>query len=138
MPLFSRRRVSGRASAEIDSIKLDVLEAIMEASKRTLPNEFVAGLRASGNTIVELALFPGAVRNFHSATFNYHGVLGDFRTVGTVHSHPSGVIRPSAQDLRMFTASGRVHMIAGYPFRLTDWRAFDKTGSPVMLSVVRD
>lgn len=134
MPLFSRRRVH-RAAAEIRRIRLDVLEAIMEASRGTYPNEFAAALKASGDEIVELAIFPGTVRNFHSASFNYHSVLGDFRTVGTVHSHPSGVVMPSPPDLRMFNAVGRVHIIVGYPFSLSNWRAFDKSGNPVVLEV---
>lgn len=134
MPMFSRRRVR-RPSAEIRSIRLSVIEAIMQASSNTHPNEFAAALRANGDEIVELAIFPGTVRNFHSATFNYHSVLGDFMSVGTVHSHPSGVVMPSRQDLRMFNAVGRVHIIAGYPYSLTDWKAFDKSGNIIALSV---
>lgn len=136
MPVFSRRRVSGRAASQIRNIKLQVLEAVMEASKSSMPNEFAAGLRASGDTIVELTLIPGTKSNFHSANFNYHGILGDFTTVGTVHSHPSGVIRPSIPDLRLFSAVGRLHIIVGFPFGVANWTAYDKLGSHITLNIV--
>lgn len=136
LPVFSRRRVSGRASSQIRNIKLQVLEAVMEAAKASMPNEFAAGLRASGDTIVELTLIPGTKSNFHSANFNYHGILGDFTTVGTVHSHPSGVILPSVPDLRLFSSLGRLHIIVGFPFSVTNWTAYDKLGEHVSLKVV--
>lgn len=136
LPFFSRRRVGGRASGEIRYIRLRVIEAVMEASKSSLPNEFAAGLRASGDTITELTLIPGTKSNFHSANFNYHGILGDFTTVGTIHSHPSGVLLPSGPDLRLFSSVGRLHIIVGYPFDVTCWTAYDKRGSNVMLGVV--
>ncbi len=108
----------------------------MEAARSSLPNEFAAGLRASGDTIYELTIIPGTKSNFHSANFNYHGILGDFSTVGTIHSHPSGVRLPSVPDLRLFSAVGRVHIIVGYPFDVTSWTAYDKTGSAVSLTVI--
>lgn len=135
MPMFSRRRTR-RAGMVIRSIRLQVLESVMDAARSSLPNEFAAGLRASGDTIVELTIIPGTKSNFHSANFNYHGILGDFSTIGTVHSHPSGVRIPSVPDLRLFSAVGRVHIIAGFPFDLTSWTAYDKTGSQITLSVV--
>ncbi len=135
MPVFSRRRVGGRAGIEIRCIRLQVLEAVMEASKSSIPNEFAAGLRASGDTIYELTIIPGTKSNFHSANFNYHGILGDFSTVGTVHSHPSGNRTPSVPDLRLFSSVGRVHIIVGYPFDVTSWTAYDKRGSQIALTV---
>lgn len=134
MPMFSRRR-SVRAGPEIRFIRMQVLEAVMEAARSSLPNEFAAGLRASGDTIYELTIMPGMKSNFHSAHFNYHAVLGDFTTVGTIHSHPSGVRMPSDQDLRLFSSVGRVHIIVGYPFDLTCWTAYDKKGSTITLGL---
>lgn len=133
--MFSRRRIRGRAAGEIRYIRMHLLEAVMEAAKASLPNEFAAGLRASGETITELTLIPGTKSNFHSANFNYHGILGDFSTVGTIHSHPSGVRRPSVPDLRLFSAVGRLHIIVGYPFDLTSWTAYDKKGSVISIGV---
>ncbi len=136
MPMFSRRRLPGRAAADVKCIRLQLLEAVMEAAKSSLPNEFAAGLRASGDTIYELTIIPGTKSNFHSANFNYHGILGDFSTVGTVHSHPSGNRMPSVPDLRLFSSVGRLHIIVGYPFGVTNWTAYDKKGQPFSLRVV--
>lgn len=136
MPLFSRRRVTGRTSAEIVGIRRELLDSVMEAAMHSLPNEFAAGLSARGDTIYDLVLIPSTKSNFHSATFNYHSILGDFSTVGTIHSHPSGHIIPSTPDLRLFNSVGRIHIIVGFPFTPDSWAAFDKTGVRVPLKAV--
>ena len=136
MPVFSRRRVARRASATVKSINGELLESIMEASRHSLPNEFAAGLAARGDIISELILIPSTKSNFHSASFNYHSILGSFSSVGTVHSHPSGHIMPSLPDLRLFSSVGRIHIIVGYPFERNSWAAFGKDGSRIELAVV--
>ncbi len=136
MPFFSRRRVSRRASAEILYIRRELLDAVMEAAMHSLPSEFAAGLSARGDTIHDLVLIPSTKSNFHSATFNYHSILGDFSTVGTIHSHPSGHIVPSVPDLRLFSNVGRVHVIVGFPFAPDSWAAFDKAGRRTALTPV--
>jgi len=136
VPVFSRRRVTRRAAQEIRCIDHSVIQAAMEASKHTYPNEFAAGLSASGSTITALTLIPGTRSNFHSASFNYHSILGDFSTVGTIHSHPSGALIPSAPDRRLFASVGRIHVIVGYPFYESDWCAFDRESRRISLSTV--
>ncbi len=136
MPVFSRRRVPRRASSDILHIRRELLDSVMEAGLHSLPNEFAAGLSARGDTIYDLVIIPSTRANFHSATFNYHSILGDFSTVGTIHSHPSGHIIPSEPDLRLFNYVGRVHIIVGYPFTQDSWAAFDKSGKRVTLTVV--
>jgi proteasome lid subunit RPN8/RPN11 len=135
MSMFSRRRVSRRAAATVKSIKGELLDSIMEASRHSLPNEFAAGLAARGETISELILIPSTKSNFHSASFNYHLILGSFSSVGTVHSHPSGYIMPSVPDLRLFSSVGKIHIIVGYPFTRDSWAAFGKDGSRIELAV---
>ncbi|MBX8631423.1 MAG: Mov34/MPN/PAD-1 family protein [Thermoplasmata archaeon] len=134
--MFSRRRVSRRASSNICCIRRELLESVMEASRHSLPNEFAAGLAARGDTITEMIIIPATRSNFHSASFNYHSILGSFSAVGTVHSHPSGYIIPSAPDLRLFSSVGRVHIIVGYPFGEDSWAAFRKDGTRTELRVV--
>jgi proteasome lid subunit RPN8/RPN11 len=39
----------------------------------------------------------------------------DFSIVGTMHSHPSGALRPSTTDLNHFY--GKIMIITAYPYR---------------------
>ena len=59
----------------------------------------------------------------------------DVSSVGSVHSHPNGVLRPSDADLQTFT-SGEVHIIVGAPYGRDDWQAFDSQGQPRELDVL--
>ena len=60
----------------------------------------------------------------------------DFTVVGTVHSHPSGALRPSDADLALFRNWGRRHLIVGAPFESGCWRAYDGNGAETRLAVV--
>ena len=55
--------------------------------------------------------------------------------LGSVHSHPNGVLRPSDEDLATFSG-GRLHIILGAPYGPEDWRAFDREGDPRDLEVL--
>ena len=60
----------------------------------------------------------------------------DLTVVGTVHSHPSGALRPSDADLRLFRSWGRRHLILGQPFGPSSWKAYDGNGRETRLEVV--
>jgi proteasome lid subunit RPN8/RPN11 len=109
---------------------------ILEAAKETAPREFAAILRAEEGVITELLLLPGTVSGNVHAIFQLYMLPIDFSVVGTVHSHPSGVVQPSQADLELFGHFGRVHIIAGHPFRDTDWGCWDHSGAPIDLDVV--
>jgi len=52
----------------------------------------------------------------------------DFTIMGTAHSHPSGVLKPSRADLNNFY--GRIMVIAAYPYRAErDIGVFDRSGN---------
>ena len=53
----------------------------------------------------------------------------DFSIIGTVHSHPSPVPRPSAADLHLFEKFGSVHIIVANPFDELSWKAYDYMGN---------
>jgi proteasome lid subunit RPN8/RPN11 len=96
----------------------DVLDAIFAGAKELYPRESFLLLRGKKKKsvirITDLVLAPFAVHGEGFAHFNPYMFSGDFSLVGTVHSHPSGNIRPSHVDLNYFF--GRVLMIVGYPF----------------------
>jgi len=61
----------------------------------------------------------------------------DFSVVDTAHSHPSGVLRPSATDLNKFY--GRIMIIVAYPYRSEeDVAVFDSKGRQMEYKVVSD
>ena len=118
------------------AIKRETIDMILEASRDIHPHEFGAILRAEEGVITEIMLLPGTLSGSRSAIFQLHMLPIDFTVVGTVHSHPSGSIRPSGADIALFQRFGYIHIITGVPFDKDSWRAFDLYGEPVDLEVV--
>ncbi|MFB6072774.1 MAG: Mov34/MPN/PAD-1 family protein [Halobacterium sp.] len=129
----------------VRGIAADALEFAMEAAEDSHPNEYLGLLRAtpatdlgvadSGYVVTDVLVVPGTESNPVSATFGSSQVPNDMRTVGSVHSHPNGVLAPSDADRAMF-GRGQVHVILGHPYRRRDWRAFDSEGEPRDLEVL--
>ncbi|PSQ39728.1 proteasome protein [Halobacteriales archaeon SW_5_70_135] len=137
--LFRRREVVGVAR--------EALEFALEASEDAHPNEYMGFLRGtptekidadlarSGYVVTDVLVIPGTSSSPTSATVRSNLVPNDRRTLGSIHSHPNGVLRPSDEDLATF-GKGTVHVIAGAPYRESDWRAFDSQGEPRSLEVL--
>ncbi|MEL9999051.1 MAG: Mov34/MPN/PAD-1 family protein [Thermoplasmata archaeon] len=117
-------------------IKKEVLEMILESSKDTYPNEFAAFLRGERGVVYEILLLPGTISGRGSAIYQLYMKPIDFTIVGTVHSHPSGVTLPSDEDLLLFSRSGDIHIIVGFPFRFHDFSAYDRNGKKVDLEII--
>lgn len=109
---------------------------ILEASMDSYPNEFGALLRAEDHLIYEIAIMPGTIGGDHHTIFQLYNKPIDFSIVGSVHSHPSGVVRPSDADLNMFSNSGPVHIIVGFPYLLENFAAFDRKGEKIDMKVL--
>jgi proteasome lid subunit RPN8/RPN11 len=61
----------------------------------------------------------------------------DFSVVGTVHSHPSSIARPSEADLDLFSHFGRIHIIVGVtPFGGVSWKTYDYAGNEVSVEII--
>jgi proteasome lid subunit RPN8/RPN11 len=118
------------------AIRAKVVELILAASKETYPNEFSGALKAENGIITEVIMLPGTLQGEAAAILQLHMLPVNYGAVGTVHSHPSGVIRPSDQDLLLFDGFGLVHIISGQPFGPDSWKAFDAWGKPVKLEIV--
>ncbi len=137
MPVGSRRQILGIAE--------EALEFAIEAARDAHPDEYLGMLRGrkadeldlhrDGLVITDVLVIPGTESGPVSASYKSNMVPNDFRTVGSIHSHPNGVLRPSDEDRRMF-GSGSVHIILGAPYERTDWRAFDRNGEPRNLDVL--
>lgn len=125
-------------------IAADTLSFIREACEGTHPNEYMGMLRGEpassfdldeeGMLITDVLVIPGTESSPVSASVKSWMVPNDTRAVGSVHSHPNGVLRPSDEDLATF-GRGDVHMIVGAPYGRGDWRAFDSDGNPRSLRV---
>jgi len=112
------------------------LRMILEASRDMYPNEFGAFLRAEEGIIVELVMIPGTVSGRRHAIFQTWMLPPNLNVVGTVHSHPSGVCRPSEEDRGLFSNFSGLHLITGHPFDEKSWAAWTNKGERVPLTVV--
>ncbi|MFO7793138.1 MAG: Mov34/MPN/PAD-1 family protein [Candidatus Saliniplasma sp.] len=121
---------------EIRGITKRTLKMIMESAKDSYPNEFAAGMREIEGVISELILVPGTVSGQTSALLRLRRLPVDYSIIGVVHSHPSRNVSPSGKDLMMFGKYGRVHIIAGFPFDMDSWQAYDYNGKKVDLEVL--
>jgi len=132
-------------SSELLGIAAETLEFVLRASEDTHPNEYMGFLRADdasslgldrdGQVITDVLVIPGTVSNPTSATVKTNMRPNNVQSVGSVHSHPNGVLRPSDADLGTF-GQGDVHIIVGAPYGWNDWQAFDNAGDPVELDVL--
>ena len=136
--------MAGQSGAVI-GIAAETITTVCEAAADAHPNEYMAffdgtpaeelGLDRTGTVITDLLVIPGTSSNPYSATVREEMVPTGGRAVGSVHSHPNGVLRPSDADLQTFGA-GQVHVIVGHPYGRSDWRAFDREGNQTDLPVL--
>jgi proteasome lid subunit RPN8/RPN11 len=116
------------------------LDMIFESSKSNYPQEFGALLRVdrvNKTTIIEVVLLPGTISGDSHAIFHLYMLPVDFSVVGTVHSHPSSIARPSNADLDLFNHFGRIHIIVGVsPFGDVSWKSFDYMGHEVPIEII--
>ena len=138
MSLFRRKKIE---SVPVQwKIKKECLNLILESSKSNYPQEFGALLRVdriAKNTITEVVLLPGTISGNSHAIFHLHMLPIDFSVVGTVHSHPSSIARPSSADLDLFGHFGRIHFIVGVnPVGTTSWKAYDYNGNELSVETV--
>ncbi len=116
------------------------LELILASSQSSFPKEFGALLRVDEEektTITEVVLLPGTISGNSHAIFKLYMLPIDYSVVGTVHSHPSSIARPSEADLDLFGHFGRVHLIVGVsPWGLPSWRAYDHEGRPLDVKII--
>ncbi|MFB6177651.1 MAG: Mov34/MPN/PAD-1 family protein [Halobaculum sp.] len=132
-------------SSELLGIAEETLEFVLEACRDTHPNEYMGffeGTRASklgldrdGVVITDILVIPGTSSNPFSAQVKENQIPTGGKAIGSVHSHPNGVLKPSDEDLATFHA-GKTHVIVGHPYGRDDWQAFDRDGEPMALDVL--
>jgi proteasome lid subunit RPN8/RPN11 len=112
---------------KVRGIARETLDFILEASRDSLPEEFAGLLQAEEGVIAEVMILPGTESSGMSAFVRLY-MLPNMQIAGSVHSHPSGSIRPSQEDLAFFSRTGDYHIIAGLPFNEKSWACYNASG----------
>jgi len=115
-------------------------DGILSYCKMNHPNEGILILRGKakkGHISIDGLVIPPF---FHTgptfAGFPHSFLPFDPSYVGTVHSHPSGVAKPSVTDLHNFF--GFVTMIVQSPYEDADIFAYDRDGNLLELTISSD
>jgi len=122
-------------------IKKSVILSILEYAAACHPKEGILLLRGKIDKkkimIEEVELPPLSIRGLGFSSFPAYMLPIDLSVVGTAHSHPSGVLRPSSTDMNKFY--GRIMIIAAYPYRTEkDLAIFDGQGTSLEFRIVND
>jgi proteasome lid subunit RPN8/RPN11 len=103
------------------------------------PRESILLLRGESEkdaiTLNDLLIPPGAVHGSALSSFNPWMLPLDSSIMGVAHSHPSGRLQPSRQDLDVFY--GRIMLLTGPPYRSEkDIAVFDREGRRARLEII--
>ncbi len=122
---------------KIANIAKDVLDLIMEVSKYNHPKEFIGLLCAEDDLITDILFLPGTISSDENAIIRLDMLPMGLSYVGSVHSHPHlTVMKPSEQDLFMFSKTGDSHIISFYPYEEHCWRCYNSRGEGRELEIV--
>jgi proteasome lid subunit RPN8/RPN11 len=106
----------------------ELLAEMLSFARQRHPKEAILLLRGKlGKDVITLTdyLFPPfATTDSISASYPLHMLPIDFSIVGTVHSHPSGSLDMSFQDMN--NIYGRISLIIAYPYGSEDVAAYNK------------
>jgi proteasome lid subunit RPN8/RPN11 len=118
-------------------IDREVIDAILELSQMTSPNEFIAFLEGKSRKKI-LRVYGLAYQEYFA---NEHSTLAKINfpitssIVGSVHSHPGPSNNPSRADLHFFSKRGIIHLIIKKPYREQDIQAYDAYGNKIRFEV---
>ncbi|MCW4052880.1 MAG: Mov34/MPN/PAD-1 family protein [Candidatus Bathyarchaeota archaeon] len=100
------------------TIDQELFQAILEHARIAHPLEAILLLRGKSKTgkiaVTDLILPPLATGGHRYSSFPVNMLPMDFSIMGSVHSHPSGSLLPSVNDLNHLF--GKVMMIVAYPY----------------------
>lgn len=99
-------------------IKRSVIESVLSYAKACHPREGILLLRGKAKKdaieVDEVVIPPLSVRGGSFSSFPAHMLPLDLSIVGTAHTHPSGTLKPSVEDLNNFY--GRIMIIVAFPY----------------------
>jgi proteasome lid subunit RPN8/RPN11 len=120
-------------------INRSVIDSILTYAKIQYPREGILLLRGTVDKneihVNEVVLPPLAIHGHGYSEFPLHMLPMDLSVMGTAHSHPSGVLRPSVGDLNHFYS--RILIITAYPYDSEQQIAvYDREGNTVQYEIV--
>ncbi|MFQ6080354.1 MAG: Mov34/MPN/PAD-1 family protein [Candidatus Bathyarchaeia archaeon] len=119
------------------SISREALGVVLENAKVLHPREAILLLRGKVGKdailISEVLVPPMARYGRGFASFPVHMMPTDFSIIGTAHSHPSGNLRPSIEDLNR--SLGRIIMIVAFPYLEGNVAVYNRAGKRQVLRV---
>jgi len=134
---LQRYREKMRKERTIVGIAEDALDFILEVSKYNHPKEFIGMLCANEDIITDILFLPGTISSDENAIIRLDMMPMGLSYVGSVHSHPHlTVMKPSEQDLFMFSKTGNCHIISFYPYAKHCWRCYNSKGGERELEIV--
>jgi proteasome lid subunit RPN8/RPN11 len=122
-------------------IRESVVESLLTFFREVHPKEGILLLRGKEDkarmVIEEVIIPPIATHGEGFSLFSLASLPIDFSIIGVAHSHPSGVHRPSLEDLNMGYA--KLMVIVTHPYSSEhDIAVFDTEGKPLLFEVVAD
>ncbi len=119
----------------IKGIAREALKFALEVSASSHPKEFAGMLYETDNVITHVDV-PITQSSNVSAVMDLFMLPVNPHLVGTIHSHPSGVLTPSDADIKMFMQGGPCHIIVGHPYDFYSWMCYDRSGNTRTLEVL--
>ena len=121
---------------KIKGIARDALEFMLEVSESSHPKEFAGMLYETDQIITEVDV-PINQSSNGTTVMDLFTIPVSTHSVGSVHSHPSGELKPSDADIRLFIQNGGdYHIIVAYPYEITSWACYDRVGNLRQLDVL--
>ncbi len=124
----------------VTSVTFDtkVFDSLMSYARMAYPNEGILLLRGKSKRgvvqVTSVMIPPAAVHGAAFSSFNWFMLPVDVSYMGVAHSHPSGNVHPSHEDLLHIT--GRIMVIMGYPFaNVYNLGVYNHQGNPVPFEV---
>lgn len=126
---------------KVVEVKSSVVDSLLSYASVSHPKEGILLLKGKARkdriVIDEVAIPPLSTHGKSFSSFPLHMLPIDFSTVGTAHSHPSGVLAPSLADLNNFY--GRIMVILAFPYQSSrNIAAFDRDGKVFTMEITSD
>ncbi len=120
-------------------IKRDVVDGLLSYCNNLHPREAILLVRGNNLKneiqITALVIPPLPVHSETYTSFPIHMLPIDPSILGTAHSHPNGILRPSLEDLNNYF--GRVMIIIGFPYvNKNDVKVFDREVNTATFTVI--
>jgi proteasome lid subunit RPN8/RPN11 len=140
---------------EIIKIKWPVIEMVLELSKDKYPQPYICKLLATDDVISEISIFSNIRNNIPFvkpleltmvSALSYGNLLErlsvspDFtferEFVGFAISHTDESLKPTEEDIQLFSFKGKIHLITANPFDEDSWTVYESGGKRIEVEII--